>query len=726
VSAVEEAIRYAARGWRVFPLNGKVPQAGTRGFKDATTDVDVIRAWPADVNVGIATGGGLVVIDIDDRHGGGDTLAELEVKHGRLPDTVSAVTGGGGEHLYFRTDKPVRCSAGVLGPGLDVRGEGGYVVVAPSRHPSGRRYEWDNHPAEVEVAQLPGWLEGLLVERDNRKAPPVGQRIPHGQQHDMLVSLAGSMRRRGMEADEIAAALKIVNRQRCEVPGTDTEMDKIAESMMQYAPEQAPKNGEAGVPARDQEHVLQGHPPESTEHSEHSAETRSGSGTECSVVQPNTRRTVANTDPPALAREPDILARHDELMGRLGLIGERHISEAAYLIHISRLLDEPARAVIKGDSSTGKSYASQCALEAAAPEELYVRTDASPLALFYSEEDFRHRTIVFYEANRLGEEDDQLAKVLRTLISEGELRYEVTDPRTHSTKYLEKQGPVAFLSTTCKATLDPEIETRILSLSSDGSDEQTRRVVESILLARAKPREGPDLLPWHELDRWLGTGPCDVVTPWAAALASFELAGPPRLRRDIANLMALAEAHALLHRLHRETDAAGRIISTTEDYGAAVGILSEAMAIATDKAVRPATRRVVEAVEELHQQDPTRKISIRALARKLGTAASTTSHDVHDALDRGFLINASQRNDRFELEPADPLPEQGELLPTEAELESKCSALFGQCSVAQPNTETRSTSGIAGSVRSVRSNAEGAEETLGAAWDRLEQRREGS
>ena len=252
MTAVEAALGYAARGWRVFPLNGKVPQAGTHGFKDATVDADQIRSWPADANVGVATGGGLVVIDIDDRHGGGDTLAELEVRYGRLPDTVSAETGGGGEHLYFRTDKTVRSSAGVLGDGLDVRGERGYAVLPPSIHPSGRRYEWDNDPAEIEIAPLPGWLEQLLAERDNRKAPPIGETIPHGKQHDTLVSLAGSMRRRGAEAPEIAAALKEMNRRRCEQPGTDAEMDKIAESMMQYAPEPASKNEEAGAPRASQ------------------------------------------------------------------------------------------------------------------------------------------------------------------------------------------------------------------------------------------------------------------------------------------------------------------------------------------------------------------------------------------------------------------------------------------------------------------------------------------
>jgi hypothetical protein len=267
---------------------------------------------------------------------------------------------------------------------------------------------------------------------------------------------------------------------------------------------------------------------------------------------------------------------------------------------------------------------------------------------------------------------------------------------------------VAFVTTTCKATLDAEVETRILSLSSDGSDDQTRQVVAALLRSRANPRPRPDLEPWHALDRWLRAGPWEVITPWADALATFELAGPPRLRRDISNLMALAEAHALLHRLHREADGAGRIISTTADYGAAVKVLAEAMAIATDKAVPPATRRVVEAVQELHAADAGAQITTRAVARKLGTSPSTTSHDVHDALDRGFLTNVSRAPNKFDLKPADPLPEQGEALPTKEELDAACSGRVRSVFGSQPNTQSRSQSenrvvfGVFGRIRKVR------------------------
>jgi hypothetical protein len=194
------------------------------------------------------------------------------------------------------------------------------------------------------------------------------------------------------------------------------------------------------------------------------------------------------TSPPELAYEPRMLDRHDKLMGELGLVGERHISRVTYLTHVSRLTDDPGRGVVKGDSSTGKSFATECGLAPAAPEELYVRSGTSPKAMFFSEENFQHRTIVFFEANKLGDEDDELARVLRTLISEGKLAYEATVIEKRTTQYYEKEGPVSFLSTTCKATLDKEIETRILSLYSNNTDEQTSAVVRAILEDAASPR----------------------------------------------------------------------------------------------------------------------------------------------------------------------------------------------------------------------------------------------
>lgn len=175
------ALAYAERlGWPVFPLHGKVPAIprgrGGRGCHDATTDLQMIAAWWREfphANVGIATGApsGFWVLDVDPRHGGDASLAELEQQYGPLPETVEQITGSDGRHLLFRDipERPVRNHAGIR-PGLDSRGTGGYVVAAPSLHPAtGRAYAWrsDRRPMRQPIANAPDWLLTLVARPVN-------------------------------------------------------------------------------------------------------------------------------------------------------------------------------------------------------------------------------------------------------------------------------------------------------------------------------------------------------------------------------------------------------------------------------------------------------------------------------------------------------------------------------------------------------------------------------
>jgi len=163
------ALRYAAHGWPVFPLRGKLParpkSSGGRGFHDATTDPAVIdrmwRAYPG-ANIGIRTGeqSGLAVLDVDPAHSGTDALARLETERGVLPGTVMALTGSGGLHLLYRWQPGLGCGANLWGPGLDLRGEGGYIVASPSLHPdTGEAYRWHGDEWQHE---LPPWPTAQL------------------------------------------------------------------------------------------------------------------------------------------------------------------------------------------------------------------------------------------------------------------------------------------------------------------------------------------------------------------------------------------------------------------------------------------------------------------------------------------------------------------------------------------------------------------------------------
>jgi len=209
VTPGEAALSYAARGWRVLPVwpmrdgrcacgpplcanQGKHPlsRLAPNGSHSATTDAAVIAAWWADTpdaNVGIATGqeSGIWVLDVDPRHGGDVTLESLESKHGRLPQSLRARTGSGGGHIVFIHPRDGRLSnsSGRLGPGLDVRGDGGYIVAAPSNHSSGGTYAWEDEDESV-LEAAPLWLLELIGERyaDDVDADPFeGEELPEDQ-----------------------------------------------------------------------------------------------------------------------------------------------------------------------------------------------------------------------------------------------------------------------------------------------------------------------------------------------------------------------------------------------------------------------------------------------------------------------------------------------------------------------------------------------------------------
>jgi hypothetical protein len=166
-------------GWPVFPLQGldgtgdamKQPLPGSRGFKDATSDIEeVAQAFKKSrgrYGVGVATGEplGLWVLDIDGEPGA-EALAVLTSKLGKLPETVTAKTGGGGWHLFFKMpeDRTIRNSSSKVAEKIDVRGTGGYVVLPPSPHPSGNFYGWmpKKAPGEIEPATAPLWLLDLV------------------------------------------------------------------------------------------------------------------------------------------------------------------------------------------------------------------------------------------------------------------------------------------------------------------------------------------------------------------------------------------------------------------------------------------------------------------------------------------------------------------------------------------------------------------------------------
>jgi len=241
------ALRYAPRTIPLWaprapaPCPGKSPSVGA-GWPTWKATPDTIRAhWrdhPSD-NVGVRTGGGLVVLDIDPRAGGDDVLADLEHEHGELPPTVTCQTGGGGRHLYFRGPRDL--ASYDLAAGVEVKATGRQVVAPPSVHPTtGALYTWQpgRGPGDLPLAELPAWVSAGRQGRPERPAATptsewvaiVRDGLTDGERNTGLARLVGHLLAKDVDVRLAAELAHLVN-QRARPPLAGREVDAVVRSI---------------------------------------------------------------------------------------------------------------------------------------------------------------------------------------------------------------------------------------------------------------------------------------------------------------------------------------------------------------------------------------------------------------------------------------------------------------------------------------------------------------
>lgn len=234
------ALQYAHYHWSVIPIRARDKRPLTKWleYQQRLATKNEIKAWYqrwTTANVGIVTGAisGLVVLDIDPRHGGEQSLAQWEAAHGPLPASVEARTGGGGRHVYFKHPGSIVHNRVGIVPGIDLRGDGGCVVAPPSIHRSGNAYAWvsGHEPDKIAAAELPEWLLGLL--RGDAKNPGhslehwrqlVTEGVAEGMRNNTIASLSGHLFWHGIDADVVIELLSCWNRIRCSPPLDDDEV----------------------------------------------------------------------------------------------------------------------------------------------------------------------------------------------------------------------------------------------------------------------------------------------------------------------------------------------------------------------------------------------------------------------------------------------------------------------------------------------------------------------
>lgn len=262
------ALWYSTQGWNVIPLHwvdsddedqpicscGKAdcPRPGkhpllSNGVRAASRDPGQVRAWWKqwpEANIGIATGlvSGIAVLDLDGEE------AETTLKEGELcvPDNGPIVSTGKGRHIYMMCpDEGVPNFVKRL-PGIDFRGDGGYVIAPPSNHISGRVYKWAQNP-DKPLPEVPQWILDLIEEQRTERAGKLPDKIGDGERNDTLARLGGYLRRKGMSPDAIFAALKVENAERCDPPLPEEDVETIARSVGRYKP--AVEEVEVEIPA---------------------------------------------------------------------------------------------------------------------------------------------------------------------------------------------------------------------------------------------------------------------------------------------------------------------------------------------------------------------------------------------------------------------------------------------------------------------------------------------
>lgn len=268
------AVWYAGHGFAVFPLGTRSKKPiTTSGLKDWTDDPEnAAQCWQMfpTSNIGLVCGmpsHGLLVIDLDvsDEKDGISTLREWEKANGELPETAESITGSGGRHIFYRTDRTGIHPSVNHELGVDIRSDGSYVIPPPSIHPSGEMYEWWADPRDVGIAAADATVYDFIdyVQRnggeDELAKKPNGKfrlpdKIPRGERDNTLFRYASHLRAIGRSDEEILTSVVGANLMRCEPPLDSRDVERIVKSACRYERGGDAENNqcEVGKPGRTQ------------------------------------------------------------------------------------------------------------------------------------------------------------------------------------------------------------------------------------------------------------------------------------------------------------------------------------------------------------------------------------------------------------------------------------------------------------------------------------------
>lgn len=398
-----------------------------------------------------------------------------------------------------------------------------------------------------------------------------------------------------------------------------------------------------------------------------------------------------------LLDDPSLLGRIDAVLTQRGLAGDTRNARLIYLGLTSRLLSRPVNIAVEGPSAAGKTHLVNQVVALFPQEAVYSLTASSERLLAFAEEDFCHRVIVIGEAAGL-HRDGVGATILRTLAWEGRLIYATVEKTLKGLRprRIEKPGPTGFITTTTKP-LDPELATRILSLTVRDDPDQTRAVVKEAALRAANGPAQIDLTQFIAAQRWLtAEGIREIVVPFAEVLAERVAVTAVRVRRDFVQLLTLIQASALLHQRQRLRDDRGRVVATLEDYRIVHDLVADVLGATVSDGLTPAQREAVEAVTALFAETGG-DVRLRQVAERLGIDESSASRRLTRPRARGYVLNAEDRRGQpARYRPGEDVPAPRPAIPTPEILARACAGYASSvspsddCNTATPEPKAAS------------------------------------
>lgn len=596
---LEAALKYAELGLSIIPVSkDKIPLIDWKEFQSRKASKEEMVGWfekfPS-MNIGIVTGkiSGIVVVDVEK---GGDSSG--------YPPTVTAKTGGDGRHLIYKHPGFEVPNGTRVKELTDIRGDGGYIVAAPSISSKGA-YEWLIPFESIDdLAEMPEIVKNISTKTNGAKKWLVSSKgAPEGERNSTAASVAGKIlatmnpelwetlgwaelekwnnkNDKPLPQNELRSVWESIKKYHSADPQRKTTIEQC-DLLLEKISKDTPAGSlistitpilitlAAGTSLEEAELYIRNNVKIALNIKTDNLNIilkhfkKMKAYVQLKAEEAKIRDEQIKKEPPLTEEEKQIAENiltsptllHDilKMVKKLGVVGEEKNVLLHYIIFTSRKLKHPLSATVKGDSSSGKSYTLLTTIKLF-PKSAYIDlTDATPQSFFYCPEDhFKHKIIVIFEKHG-GERADY---AIRTLQSEGKLKIQVTvkNPETgqFEAQTIEKEGPTGFVTTTTASQIHAENDTRNISMFPDQSSAQTSRVYESVeaKYLGIQSISEDEIKPWRDAQMELVEMP--VLIPFAKSFKKYFPNHIVRTRRDYGHFLAVVEAVSFLHQKQRE------------------------------------------------------------------------------------------------------------------------------------------------------------------------------